>query len=142
MSRNVLSALAVVAAGTYQINQGSIFIGWKKFFGNKDTLLDRPLIKKVLIQLRKAFYSTLRQIVFVAANLKAHEGLTTKNITEILMESGSKNLFYKIGSAERKLNAIEGAILTENKIQKSNIIGKYLGSDFEYSCMYYAETDI
>jgi hypothetical protein len=66
MNQNVVSALAIVAAG-------SLLIGWKTFFSTKETLVERKIIKRVLVQLRKRFFSTLREIAFVVKHLKAHE---------------------------------------------------------------------
>lgn len=59
-----------------------MFYLWRKSGQEEENIADRLLIKKVLIQLRKRVYSTLREISFIVNHIRTLEGdLEVKKIS-------------------------------------------------------------
>lgn len=47
---------------------------WRKLVPGQEEPVDRMAIKRILIQLRKRVYSTLREISFIVNNIRTLEG--------------------------------------------------------------------
>ena len=78
MSRMLFSALSAITlvGGIIPPIQGTaVYYLWKNVAsGNELELVDRRLIRRILITLRKRVFSTLREISFIVNNIRTLEG--------------------------------------------------------------------
>ena len=76
MSRlfSALSALTIVTGTSFKTKGTAIYYMWKKNSNDDVNIVDRLVIKKVLIKLRKRIYSTLREIAFIVNHIRTLEG--------------------------------------------------------------------
>lgn len=85
----------------------------------EEEVADRLAIKRILIQLRKRVYSTLREISFIVNNIRTLEGdLEVRKISEVFMRDGGTPP-PNAGSGERKLEAIEALVLAEARLTRT-----------------------
>ena len=67
---SALSALTLVTGIQELISGTAIFYFWKKNNHEDELIVDRLIIKNVLIKLRKRVYSTLREISFIVNHIR------------------------------------------------------------------------
>lgn len=70
------------------VGTAALFL-WRKLVPAQEELADRLTIKRILIQLRKRVYATLREISFIVNNIRTLEGdLEVRKISEVFMRDG------------------------------------------------------
>jgi hypothetical protein len=66
---------------------------WRKLVPAQEEVADRLAIKRILVQLRKRVYSTLREISFIVNNIRTLErDLDARKISEVFMRDGGTSL--------------------------------------------------